>query len=111
MQNIKNQRNELWCRLRYKHGIHLSDPSIKTIESFFQDSIKSSIYHVGMYRVINVVFAVLMLAGWILLNNTPMIRWFIPCFFVLFLLYNIIHLLVNYVTYKRIKTEDDPDGE
>ncbi len=103
MAKIQEQRNELWRRVRFQHGIRLTSHSIETIESFFHESIKTSIYHVGMYRVINVVFAVLFMAGWAIFRNMEIVQWFVPVMFMGFILYNITHVLMNYISYKRIK--------
>lgn len=105
LKNQTNQRNELWRRIRFNHGINLTDSSIKTIESFFHESIKASIYHVGMYRVINVVFAVLFMAGWIIFRNDGIVQWFVPVMFIGFMFYNIAHVLMNYIQYKRSEPE------
>lgn len=111
MSRNQNPRSELKRRLRYGHQILMTETAMDTIEQFYHENIKGSIYHVGMYRAINIVFSVLVLAGMIIFWNHPeTVQMFITGSIVVLIVYNVIHLLVNVFQYKTIK-EPEPFDE
>lgn len=106
MSRKTHPRFELYRRLKYQHQIRMSPNAMDTVEQFYHDNIKGSIFHVGMYRVINIVFTVLILTGIVIFWNDPVLIWFITITMVAFLIYNGIHLVINAIQYKTIK---DPE--
>lgn len=98
-----NPRFELYRRLRYQHGFRLTPNAMDTIEQFYSHNIKGSIFHVGMYRAINVVLAILILAITLVLWKTPVGPWVIPVTMAVFIVYNAIHMVINFIQYKNVE--------
>lgn len=110
-KNVNYQRLEFHQLMKYHHQMNFTENEIKTVESFFHESIKATIKKVMVFRFINIVTALFGLAGWVFLRNTENFKWMVLGMLAFFAVYNFAHIILNSFQYSKIKSpgkyEDD----
>lgn len=100
--NNKQQRFVLFKHFKGVYNIVLSDAQLDDIQEIFHDLRRQSIFNIGFYRFINFALSMVVVCVWFFVQDEHM-KWFFLIVWIVFAIYNFIHLGVNYVQYKRVK--------
>ena len=96
---------------RLSYGVTLTQAQLDDIHGFYHESRKASLKDVIYYRFVNMMLAFIFLLTLFLIADSYRDKWFEILILTVFMFYNLIHGIINWIKYKRIKTPIRPSDE
>jgi hypothetical protein len=95
----------VYRNMQAKHGIKLSEDQLDTIEEIYVLDKKQNIFKMGIYRLINAVFAFFFGIILLIFRNKEFTKWMFIGMMFIFLVYNIIQIWNTYLEHKSVKVK------
>ena len=109
--NIDKIKYSLHHHFRLSHGVTLTQAQLDDIHDHYHYVRKEAFKNVIYYRFVNMCLAIIMLIVFLFSVGYYKENWVAIMCLVVFIIYNMIHGLVNWIQYKRIKTPNRPSDE
>mgnify|MGYP000285956221 CR=1 FL=1 len=109
--NIDKTKYNVHRHFRLVYGVTLSQAQLDDINDFYHEARKASLKDVIYYRFVNMMIFVIFLVSFLLMCKSIRDAWFELLFLVALVVYNLIHGLINWIQYKRIKQPIRPSDE
>lgn len=109
--NIDHIKYEIHRHFRLQYGVTLTQAQLDDIHDFYHEARKQSLKDVIYYRFINMMLGVIASLLFFIIDESPWDSWFLLIVLALFVFYNQIHGIINWMQYKRIKTPIRPSDE
>lgn len=106
--NIDQTKTHIFRHFRWVYKICLTQAQLDDIHDFYHEARKQSLKDLIYYRFINMSLTIVMI---IVLSIFGQPSWILIALLALFVIYNQIHGIINWIQYKRIKQPIRPsDG-
>jgi hypothetical protein len=102
---------EISRHMRHMYKVKLTQAQLDDIHDFYHVERKQSIMNLAIFRYINMMLSVVSLITFFIVGCTIRGNIFVFVVLNLFMIYNLIHGLINYVQYKKIKDPKRPSDE